>query len=208
MNKPAITVRGDESLGLAAARMAEHGIKRLPVLDEKGKLIGILSRVDILRQVVSEEAKKRAAKAPSGAARAIGDIMSPDLPTIHADARLADVVARFLEAGTRRLIVVDDSGHPLGLISDADAVTRVQPAVQRGVLQALRGKSKSPDESITAAQLMSPEVLSAPPNTSLTDAAHMMLSGKRKWMVVVDASGKVAGLVDRQVLFKAMMHHA
>lgn len=29
---------------------------------------------------------------------------------------------------------------------------------------------------------------------------------KRKWMVVVDAAGKAIGLVDRQALFKAMMH--
>ncbi len=208
MTKPAITVQGDESLGLAAARMAEHGIKRLPVLDEKGKLIGVLSRVDVLRQVIGEEAKKRAAKAPSGAARTVGDIMLPDIPTIGEDTRLADVVARFLKAGTRRLVVVDDAGKPLGLISDSDAVTRVQPGARRGVLQALRGKSKAPDEKVAAAQLMSREVLDVSPDTSLTEAAHAMLSQKRKWMVVVDAKGKAIGLVDRQVLFKAMMHRA
>lgn len=206
MTKPAITVRGDESLGLAAARMAEHGIKRLPVLDEKGKLIGVLSRVDVLKQVVSEEAKKRAAKAPSGAARTVGDIMLSDIPAVQEDARLADIIARFLETGTRRLVVTNDAGRPLGLISDSDVVTRVQPGARRGVVQALRGKSNVPDEQITAAQLMSREVLSASPGTPLTEAAHAMLSQKRKWMVVVDVEGKAIGLVDRQVLFKAMMH--
>lgn len=208
MTSPAITVREDESLGTATARMVEHGIKRLPVLNESGKLVGVLSRVDVLRQVISEEAKKRAAKAPSGAAQTLGDIMIPEIPTIEEDAQLADVVASFLEAGTRRLIVVNEAGQPLGLISDADAVTRVQPASQKGVMQALRGKRNIPDVKITAAQLMSREVLSASPDTSLTEATHMMLSQKRKWMVVVDADGKAIGLVDRQVLFKAAMHHA
>ncbi|HXF84199.1 MAG TPA: DUF190 domain-containing protein [Anaerolineales bacterium] len=208
MTSPAITIRGDEPLSLAAARMAEHGIKRLPVLNEQGKLIGVLSRVDVLKQVVSEEAKKRAAKAPRGAARTLGDIMVREIPTIEKDAPLADVVARFIEAGTRRLIVVNEAGHPLGLISDADAVTRVQPASQRGVMQALRGKRAVPPEKVTAAQLMSPEVLSASPDTSLIEAAHLMLSQKRKWMVIVDADGKAIGLVDRQVLLKAVMHQA
>jgi CBS domain-containing protein len=208
MTSPAITVREDESLGTATAHMVEHGIKRLPVLNESGKLVGVLSRVDVLRQVVSEEAKKRAAKAPSGAAQTLGDIMIPEIPTIEEDAQLADVVANFLEAGTRRLIVVNEAGQPLGLISDADTVTRVQPASQKGVMQALRGKQNVPDVKITAAQLMSREVLSASPDTSLTEATHMMLSQKRKWMVVVDADGKAIGLVDRQVLFKAAMHHA
>jgi hypothetical protein len=31
-----------------------------------------------------------------------------------------------------------------------------------------------------------------------------MLSQKRKWMVVVDSEGKAIGLVDRQILFKAL----
>ncbi|MGQ9833556.1 MAG: DUF190 domain-containing protein [Candidatus Villigracilaceae bacterium] len=207
MTSPAITVRGDEPLGLAAARMAEHGIKRLPVLDEKGRLIGVLSRVDVLRQVVGEEARKRAAHAPTGAARTLGDIMLPEIPTIEADAHLAEVIARFLEAGTRRLIVVDDAGRPLGMISDADAVTRVQPGSQQGVMQALRGRKNAPDERITASQLMSRQVLSASPDTPLIEATQLMLSKKRKWMVVVDAQGKAIGLVDRQVLFEAMMHH-
>lgn len=207
MTSPAITAQGDEPLGAAATRMAEHGIKRLPVLDEKGKLIGVLSRVDVLRQVVGEEARKRAAQAPTGAARTLGDIMIPEVPTIEADAHLAEVIARFLEAGTRRLIVVDDAGRPLGMISDADAVTRVQPGSQRGVMQALRGRKNAPDERITASQLMSRQVLSVSPDTPLTEATQRMLSQKRKWMVVVDGQGKAIGLVDRQVLFKAMMHH-
>jgi CBS domain-containing protein len=208
MTSPAITALGNEALSVAAARMAEHRIKRLPVLDESGKLIGVLSRVDILRQVISEEAKKRAAKAPSGAAHTLGDIMLSEIPTIHRDAPLADVIARFLEAGTRRLIVTDDAGHPLGLISDADAVTRVKPAAQRGVLQALRGRRNVPDENVTASDLMSGVVLSASPATPLTEATQIMLSQKRKWMVVVDSDGKAIGLVDRQVLLKAMLHQS
>lgn len=205
MTSPVITIRADEPLGAAAVRMAENRIKRLPVLDEHGKLIGVLSRVDVLRQVVSEEAQKRSTKAPVGAAHTLGDIMLSEIPTIHQDAPLADVITRFLEAGSRRLIVTDDSGHPLGLISDADAVTRVKPAARRGVLQALRGRKNMPDEKITASELMSGVVLSAPPDTPLTEATKMMLSQKRKWMVVVDAEGKAIGLVDRQVLLKSMM---
>ena len=117
------------------------------------------------------------------------------------------MIAQFLEAGTRRLIVIDNMGHPVGVISDADAVTRVQPEARRGVMQALRGKHNVPDGKVTAAQLMSSGVLSASPDTSLTEAAHIMLLQKRKWMVVVDERGKAIGLVDRQVLLKALSSH-
>ena len=207
MTSPAITVREDESLGIATARMVEHGIKRLPVLSAGGKLVGVLSRVDVLQQVVTEEAKKRAAKAPDGAARTLGEIMMKDIPTVNADTELADVIAEFLHNETRRLVVIDDEDRPLGLISDADVVTRVQPTQQRGVIQALRGKRFTVDQNTTARQLMSRVVLSATPDTSLTDAVQLMLSQKRKWIVVVDDKGKAIGLVDRQVLFQAAMHH-
>ncbi|MBN1667962.1 MAG: DUF190 domain-containing protein, partial [Anaerolineales bacterium] len=101
MSSPVITVQGDEPLSVATARMAEHGIKRLPVLDKKGKLIGVLSRVDVLKQVISQEAKQRAAEAPLGAARTLGDVMLTDIPTVHEDAHLADVIACFLKTRTR-----------------------------------------------------------------------------------------------------------
>lgn len=206
MTSPAIVIRDNESLGVAASLMAGHGIKRLPVLDENGKLVGVLSRVDVLRQVLSEESKKRAAKAPVGAARTVGDIMLSEIPSVDEDAPLPDVIARFLEMGTRRLIVIDKVGKPLGLISDADAVLRVQPAARRGVMQALRGKRIAPDEKTTAASLMSPGVLTVRPDTALVEAAQKMLSPQRKWLVVVDADGKAVGLVDRQVLLKSLMH--
>jgi CBS domain-containing protein len=74
-------------------------------------------------------------------------------------------------------------------------------------MQALRGKKNVPDEKITASELMSQIVLSASPETSLTEAAHLMLSQKRKWIVVVDNNGKAIGLVDRQVLLKSVIHH-
>jgi CBS domain-containing protein len=207
MTAPAVTALANEPLGVAAARMAEHRIKRLPILDEHKKLVGVLSRVDVLCQVVTEEAKKRASKAPSGAVRLLGDVMLAEIPTIHEDALLAEIIAEFLESATRRLIVTNSAGHPLGLISDADAVLRAQPSSQGGILQALRRKRAAPDEHITAAQLMSRGVLSAPPDMPLTEAAHLMLSQKRKWLVVVDDKGKAIGLVDRQILFKALASH-
>lgn len=49
MTSPAVTVRADESLSAAAKLLDTHNIKRLPVLDERGALVGIVSRADLLR---------------------------------------------------------------------------------------------------------------------------------------------------------------
>jgi len=48
MSKPAITIHPDAPIPRAAALMHAHRIKRLPVVDPDGKLIGIVSRRDLL----------------------------------------------------------------------------------------------------------------------------------------------------------------
>ncbi|MFF7209261.1 CBS domain-containing protein [Streptomyces sp. NPDC008238] len=49
MTAPAVTVRGDASLAQAARAMARHQVKRLPVVDARGMLKGVVSRGDLLK---------------------------------------------------------------------------------------------------------------------------------------------------------------
>ncbi|MFE1755677.1 CBS domain-containing protein [Streptomyces anandii] len=49
MNTPAVTVPVGATLGRAARLMAQHGVKRLPVVDDDGVLAGIVSRSDLLK---------------------------------------------------------------------------------------------------------------------------------------------------------------
>ena len=48
MTAPAITIGPDATIPAAARLMNTHHIRRLPVVDEKGKLVGIVSRRDLL----------------------------------------------------------------------------------------------------------------------------------------------------------------
>ncbi|MDF6022472.1 CBS domain-containing protein [Streptomyces sp. JH34] len=49
MSSPAVTVVADSPLPEAARLMARHRVKRLPVVDERGVLKGIVSRIDVLK---------------------------------------------------------------------------------------------------------------------------------------------------------------
>lgn len=49
MTSPVISVAQTATLAEAAAMLTGHGINRLPVLDEQGKLLGILTRNDLVR---------------------------------------------------------------------------------------------------------------------------------------------------------------
>jgi len=203
MTRPAITVHPGDSIAYAAARMARHKLKRLPVVDEQGHLLGILARVDILRLVAQKDVRP-ATGVPFGVAKCVRDVMSANIPVVRHDDDLAVLVDTFLEGGYHRLIVIDESGHAIGLVSDADVIARIQPAERRGVLAALGGKAKTPDVAVTAAELMSPGVLTVPAETSLTEAARLMLQQRRKWLVVVDSQEHPLGLVDRHLLLRAL----
>jgi CBS-domain-containing membrane protein len=49
MSAPAVTVRPRTTLAEAARLLDAHNIKRLPVVDEGGRLVGVVSRADLLR---------------------------------------------------------------------------------------------------------------------------------------------------------------
>ncbi|MFH8570099.1 CBS domain-containing protein [Streptomyces sp. NPDC017993] len=59
MSAPAITIRADDSVVRAARVMAERGIERLPVVDEEARLIGIVTRRDLLRIFFRPDAELR-----------------------------------------------------------------------------------------------------------------------------------------------------
>ena len=57
MTSPVITTHPDASLALAARLMNDRHIRRLPVLDASGTLIGIVSRRDLLRVFLRPDAE-------------------------------------------------------------------------------------------------------------------------------------------------------
>ena len=61
MTAPAVTVRATESVTRAARLMDAAGIKRLLVVDQDGRLAGIVSRRDLLRLYTRPDREIRAA---------------------------------------------------------------------------------------------------------------------------------------------------
>ncbi|MEU3341808.1 CBS domain-containing protein [Streptomyces sp. NPDC006668] len=60
MSKPAVTVHADATATEAARVMMRHGVERLPVVDEEDRLVGIVTRHDLLRVFLrSDDAIRR-----------------------------------------------------------------------------------------------------------------------------------------------------
>jgi CBS domain-containing protein len=69
MSYPVMTVRPDDSVQEAATIMYERRINALPVIDEDERLVGIITRADIVQLIAIEEARYLA----DTAAREAGD---------------------------------------------------------------------------------------------------------------------------------------
>ncbi|GAU69819.1 hypothetical protein SSP35_14_01530 [Streptomyces sp. NBRC 110611] len=63
MSRPAITVRVGDSIAEAARTMARHRVERLPVVDEEDRLVGIVTRRDLLQLFLRPDADIRRAVA-------------------------------------------------------------------------------------------------------------------------------------------------
>lgn len=57
MSRPALTITGNRPLAQAATTMLGEGINRLPVVDEDGKLVGLVSRGDLVRAFARPDEK-------------------------------------------------------------------------------------------------------------------------------------------------------
>ncbi|HTT16429.1 MAG TPA: CBS domain-containing protein [Thermoplasmata archaeon] len=71
MSRRVVTVDRDAPLAEAARRMRVNGVKRLPVVDTRGRLTGILTRADIVQAVSGEVRVHRGALHPSVAGRPV-----------------------------------------------------------------------------------------------------------------------------------------
>jgi CBS-domain-containing membrane protein len=206
MTAPVVTAREDEYLAHVVHRMLERGLKRLPVVDASGRLAGMVSRLDILRAVAGNGGGQQEHTAAPHPGRTLGEVMSRDIPAVHVNDDLADVLQAVLRSDLKRVIVLDEQDMPLGIITDSDLVSRVSPVIRRSVLQALAARILGTDirrGQATARDLMSEHVLSAPADMTLVDGISLMLHDGRKQLVVVDAQGRPLGIVDRQMLLAA-----
>ena len=208
MSSPATTVNAQDALGHVVQFMLDKGLKRFPVVDEEQRLVGMISRLDVLRAVARNGHPAEEEPRVPQQGQTIAELMSATLPVVYVNDDLVDVLEQMLSTHSRWLVVLDEQGLPAGIITDGDVVARVRPEMRRNVLQAIADrvlKGGVPKGAVTARALMSEKVLTAAGETGVTDAIALMLQEGRKRLVVVNDAGRPIGVVDRQALLAASL---
>jgi len=108
MTQNIITVTPNTPLMIAAKIFAEKRIRAIPVVDNDGRAIGLISSGDLARAFVEKALDAK-----------VGDYMRKEVPMINHDNDVYDAMRMMLIHNIGRLIVIN-VGRPVGIVTRTD----------------------------------------------------------------------------------------
>jgi len=110
MSTALITVGANEPVTEAHAEMDIGVVRHLPVVDDRGHLVGVLSDRDVLRATRTKKSQR------------VADIMTRDVITTRPDAAAHAAAGLMLEHSISSLLVVDETSTLVGVVTMTDYV--------------------------------------------------------------------------------------
>jgi CBS domain-containing protein len=143
MVSPVITASPGSTVKSVAETFLKHHISAVPVVNDAGKIVGIISEGDLLRRVESGTERRRSwwLKAMVGSdslaseyvkahAHRVEDVMSRDVITASPETPLQEI-ASVLEKHSIKRVPIVENGKLVGIVSRANLVQAVASAGKR-----------------------------------------------------------------------------
>jgi len=116
MSTNLVTFNPDDTIDMVLEILTKRKISGAPVVDESGALIGIISEVDCLKEII----KGKYTNTPKFPGK-VKEYMSVEVITLGQDLSLFDAAQKFLELKIRRFPVLKE-GRLIGQISLSDII--------------------------------------------------------------------------------------
>lgn len=121
MSSPVVSLTADQPLPLVEDIMTFRQVRHLPVIDERGRVIGIVTHRDLLEAQISclvglstDARRTRQADVPAG------EIMTHNVWSVTPDMPAAIAARMLLEHRIGCLTVVDEEGRLVGIVTTRD----------------------------------------------------------------------------------------
>ncbi|MEM4509378.1 MAG: CBS domain-containing protein [Pyrobaculum sp.] len=111
IKKPPISIEIDATIEDAARLMADNNIGAVAIVDKEKRPVGIITERDVVKAV----AKRLPATSKATEAATVGDLLTAKL-----DDEVYEVLKKMRERRVRHLIVVDEGGRLVGVLSIRD----------------------------------------------------------------------------------------
>jgi CBS domain-containing protein len=191
--QPIVLLDGiDDKLSQSAARMETFKIGSVILVDDKGKLVGILTKTDITK----------AFSIIHGGQYRVKDYMSKRLITCRKTDSLSFALNMMNQNNISRIIVTDNEGNPVGLITTNTFLTHSD--------YFSTGSTRSKDyllplnsRKLHVNDLISKDLLKIQDNEDLANAASIMIKNKISGIPVVDNEQKLVGIIDKSDIVRA-----
>ena len=217
MTSPVVTIGPDRFVREAINLMIEKKLKRLPVVDEGGALIGMLSRLDVFRAVMKEAPDWKVfgkQDVQVGTLKTVSDIMRRDTQTVLPTAPVEDVIRMIDTNDIQRVAVIDQDSRFMGLISDKDLLLAFASEHPEGIWEQLKSlvplterakRYRDFKEKLklrTASEVMNSQVTTVREDTPIDVAISIMTEKGFKRLPVLDEFGKFRGMISRDSLLR------
>jgi CBS domain-containing protein len=116
MNHEVVAIPEHMPLRVAAQVLGREHISGAPVVDAQGRCVGILSAGDFVGLWD---------RIGAPAQGAVGCFMTADPVTVEATAPVTELARKMIDAHIHRVIIVDEEGHPVGVVSSTDILAAV-----------------------------------------------------------------------------------
>jgi CBS domain-containing protein len=113
IKRPPLTATQEATLLDVVKIMATHNIGLVAVVDEAGRPLGVVSERDVIRAL---------ARGVQLSAKAIEVGTRENLLTAKAEDDIYSAIKKMRERGTRHILVVDDAGKLVGVVSIRDLI--------------------------------------------------------------------------------------
>jgi len=139
MTRQVVTVGPATSVKHAAELMVDRGFAALPVVDDRGALVGIVAEADVLRDRLPADPLLHVRRAGPGAAAPptlVGAVMTREVRTVEPTWDLSDVARLIVDASLRSVPVLDDQAL-VGILSRRDvlrALVRTDGSIRSDLL--------------------------------------------------------------------------
>ena len=127
----------------------------------------------------------------------VKDVMTAEVVTVRQETTFKEMAAVLRRYRVSALPVVDDAGHVIGVVSEADLLAKEALADPGAVAGLLHHKDVRKAEGLTAGDLMTRPPVTASPGDPVEQAARMMHFMRVKRLPVVNSGGQLVGIVSR-----------
>ncbi|MFB2622614.1 MULTISPECIES: CBS domain-containing protein [Methanothermobacter] len=211
MTRNPVTVAPDDDVRVAAERMLERNIRRVPVVDQD-RLVGIVTSYDLVAGAIAEMEIDEP----------VENYMTRNIPTTWDRTPLSVAFEIMRYFGLKVLLTLNNSGELSGVLTETDFINESEVVSEstvhntsvgtegdrwswdsKNVLYVIKNQLKFPDKEVR--DVATTDIVTATTSTTVTSCARKMKRRNIEQIPIIDYEGNLTGLARANDLINALI---